>query len=386
MKTIVILSHVTFDNSPYCIFVHEHAKALKKLGYNVAVFALLNWFPFISILKKNRRQHYKEKKGIQIIDGITVIYKKRLSFSNILVDSKINLNGISYYWTIKRKIKKIIRDNDILFVDAHMFQIEGYVATLVQKKFGCKTTVTCHGTSLIKATEYKNSNYMISRIMHNVDYAICVSNLLEAKLKTRGFTNTTVIYNGINLYPINEEKENRDITILTVATLIKRKNIDLILKAFEEISKRFKNVKLTIVGEGIEKERLQEFTRELKIEEKVEFVGQKKNDEVHEIMKRSKIFLLPSINEGFGIVYPEAMHNGCITIGTKNEGIDGFIVDGVNGFLVKPELDDIVGKLEYILKNEDKLKDIILQGEKDAKNLTWENNAKSYVELFEERV
>lgn len=30
MKTIIILSHVVFDNSPYCIFVHEHAKALKE--------------------------------------------------------------------------------------------------------------------------------------------------------------------------------------------------------------------------------------------------------------------------------------------------------------------------------------------------------------------
>ena len=386
MKTIIILSHVTFDNSPYCIFVHEHAKALRKLGYNVIVFALLNWFPFINIFKKNRSKHYKEKIGIHTIDDVTVIYKKRLSFSNFFNESKINLNGISYYLTIKRQIKKIIKNNDVLFIDAHMFQVEGYVATLIHKRFGCKTTVTCHGTSLMKATEYKKSKYIVSRVMSKVDYAICVSNLLEFKLKKIGFDNTKVIYNGINLYPINDEKKNREITILTVATLIKRKNIDLIIKAFKEVSKKFEDIKLTVVGDGVEREKLEKYVKELDIQTKVEFTGQMKNSEVHEIMQKSKIFLLPSVNEGFGIVYPEAMHNGCITIGTKNEGIDGFIVDGVNGFLVKPELDDIENKLSYVLENENKLNDIIEQAKKDAKSLTWENNARAYSELFEEKM
>lgn len=384
MKTIIILSHVVFDNSPYCIFVHEHAKALKKAGYNVIVLATLNWFPFISIFKKNRKIHYKEKKGTKIIDGVTVIYKKMLSFSNFLEDSKIDLNGISYYLTVKRKIKNIAKDNDILFIDAHMFKTEGYVAAKLHKKFGFNATITCHGTSLIRTTQYKNSKYIISNIMNNVNYAICVSNLLENKLREMEFINTKVIYNGINFYQIEHTLNDRKITILTVATLIKRKNIDLVIRAIKEINTNYANIKLVVVGQGIEEKNLKNIAKELEIENKVDFVGQVDNKKVYQLMQQSKIFLLPSVNEGFGIVYAEAMNNGCFTIGTENEGIDGFIINGYNGFLVKPELNSIVEKLNYILKNEKKLSNIIQQGKEDSKKLTWENNAKSYIELFEE--
>jgi len=381
MKTIIILSHVVFDDSPYCIFVHEHAKALKRLGYNVIVFAMLNWFPFISNIKKERKRQYKEKKGAKIIDGVTVIYKKRLSFSNLLANSKINLNGISYYCRVKRQIKKMIKENDVLFIDAHMFKIEGYVAAKLHRKFGVNTTVTCHGTSLIRATESKNAEHIINSIMSNINYAICVSNLLENKLKNFNFLNTKVIYNGINFYEI-EETEKDEITILTVATLIKRKNIDLIIKSFREISTRFKNIKLVIVGQGIEEQKLKAMVQKLKLEKSIKFLGQIENKEVYKLMKSSKIFLLPSVGEGFGIVYAEAMYNGCITVGTKGEGIDGFIQDGVNGFLVKPEENDIVEKLNYILENEDNLTNIIQTAKEDTKALTWENNAKSYIELW----
>ena len=45
---------------------------------------------------------------------------------------------------------------------------------------------------------------------------------------------------------------------------------------------------------------------------------------------------MPSVEETLGLVYLEAMMNGCITVGTRGEGIDGIIEDGLNGFLVEP--------------------------------------------------
>ena len=50
-------------------------------------------------------------------------------------------------------------------------------------------------------------------------------------------------------------------------------------------------------------------------------------------MRESDIFILPSRNETFGMVYMEAMASGCITVCSKNDGVDGIIRDGINGFL-----------------------------------------------------
>ena len=54
-KTIIILSHVGFDDSPYCSYVQAHAKALVEQGYHVKVFAMIPWFPFFSYFQKKRR-------------------------------------------------------------------------------------------------------------------------------------------------------------------------------------------------------------------------------------------------------------------------------------------------------------------------------------------
>lgn len=380
MKTIIILSHVGFDNSPYCQYVHEHAKALVKEGYKVIVFATLGWIPFASILKKERKNQYKEKRGTKTIDGVTVIYRKRLSFSNLFYDSKINLNGISYYLTIKRKIKKIISQEEVFFIDAHTFKVEGYVASVLHKKTNIPAVVTCHGTSFKKTADCNNSKYIISKIMNNLNYAICVSESIEKKFKELGIFNTKVIYNGINFYPFKNEK--KDIDLITVGNFIKQKNIDIVIKSVKIILNMINNFKAIIVGQGVENQNLRDLIKELNLEDNVTIVGQISNEKVQELMQRSKVFILPSKNEGFGIVYVEAMHNKCITIGSKNEGIDGFIKNGINGFLISPEENKIANLIKDIYLEKYDIEKIKKTAYLDSVTLTWEKNAKEYIKLF----
>ena len=105
-------------------------------------------------------------------------------------------------------------------------------------------------------------------------------------------------------------------------------------------------------------------------------------EEVLKHMGESRIFVMPSVNEGFGIVYLEAMSQKCIVIGTKGEGIEDVIKHGENGFLVTPnnpnELADIIIKC---LSSDDSDK-IAYKAAKDSQNITWETNAINYINLF----
>ena len=67
-------------------------------------------------------------------------------------------------------------------------------------------------------------------------------------------------------------------------------------------------------------------------------------------MREADIFILPSKNETFGMVYLEAMASGCITVCSKGDGVDGIIKDSINGFLC----DDVEQVFERIMKFEDK--------------------------------
>ncbi len=387
MKTIVILSHVTFDHSPYCSYVHEHAKALVKQGYHVVVFAIVHWFPILSHFQKYKKNFmkklYKEDTH-QMIDGVEVIYLKSLSLSNFLYYSPMNINGYFYYQSIRKQFKKLLKSHDIVYVDAHTFKIEGYVAYQLKKKYPhIFTTVTLHGTSFEKNTTNPNGIKLIKKIFNVVDYGICVSYKLQNKLNSLNIKNSKVIFNGINqLERKNIEKEKYLYNIITVGALNPYKNHDLSIDAISELKKKYPFIHLNIVGVGKEKDKLVQLVEDLELKEHVTFKNQLINKEVLTLMNESYIFLLPSIHEGFGIVYPEAMSMGCITIGTKTEGIDGFIKDKENGFLVNPNVKEIVQLIDEIYLKKYNIQEIRKRACQDAQKLTWENNAKQYIEVM----
>jgi len=148
---------------------------------------------------------------------------------------------------------------------------------------------------------------------------------------------------GVNIVKKNWHSGNK-IKVLTCGQLIKRKNIDKVIRACEQ----FENIELTVIGSGNEYNKLKNLS------DKVLFTGQISHDEVLEKMKESDIFILPSVNETFGMVYLEAMASGCITVCTKNDGIDGIIKDGFNGFTTEVNVDDIKDTLQKIINSQNK--------------------------------
>lgn len=388
MKTVVILSHVGFDNSPYCNYVHSHAKALAEQGYNVIVLAVISWIPLLSKLQNRKKDFMKrinKANKIKKIDGVTVIYKKAISFSNLLYDSKINLNGFFYYLSIKKIFKKIYKSEDVILIDAHTFKTEGYVAYKLKKKYrNITTTVTLHGTSFVRNIGTKNGIASINKILNNIDYTICVSEKLKRIAKDKGVKNAHVIYNGISLYNFEHiDKSKFKFNIITVGNLIPIKNQSIVIRAIEKLHLLYPNVKLLIVGSGQDEEKLKEMTREKKLEQIITFTGRLENSQVLELMNKSNIFLLPSVNEGFGITYIEAMSVGAIAIGTKGEGIDGFIKNGENGFLVKPEVESIVHLIKNIYEGKYNIEEIRKKAYEDSNELTWKKNASEYIKLLQ---
>ena len=385
-KTIVILSHVVFDDSPYCSFVHNHAKALVKLGYKVIVFASIPWFPVLSNFQKYKKNFMNRIKNnyVQTVDGVQIIYKKTLSFSNFLYDSSINLNGIFYYKSFKKIFSQIEKDDDIEFIDAHTYKIEGYVAYRLKKNYpDIKTTITLHGTSFERNTKTKNGIKSIKKIFGKVDYAVCVSYKFKKILESFGVYNSKVIFNGISQCDLKQlEKNQFKNELICVGRLDKNKRVDIIIKAFSSLKKIYPDLKLKIIGEGEEKNNLENLVKTLNLNDSVVFKGIMKNEDVLKEMSKSFIFVLLSINEGFGIVYIEAMNAGCITIGTKKEGIDGFIINGKNGFLVNSNIDECIKIIDDIYSNKYDLEKIREEAKQDVKVLTWEKNAEEYIKLI----
>lgn len=118
-----------------------------------------------------------------------------------------------------------------------------------------------------------------------------------------------------------------------VGSLIKRKHLDVVIRAFKDI--QGEGDTLTVVGGGPEEEPLRALVDELKVKN-VFFTGRVSREDVLKKMGESQVFTLISDNEAYGMVYIEAMLQGCLTIASKGGGFDGIIQDGVNGFICEP--------------------------------------------------
>ena len=129
------------------------------------------------------------------------------------------------------------------------------------------------------------------------------------------------------------------------------------------------NFNFNIVGVGPEDAALKQLTEKYGLTDRIHFAGSVARDKVYSYMSKADIFIMPSIEETLGLVYLEAMMHGCLTVGTENEGIDGIIEDGKNGFLVKPQSEEsVLSVLEKILKlNDQEVADISAKAVETAK-------------------
>jgi glycosyltransferase involved in cell wall biosynthesis len=143
--------------------------------------------------------------------------------------------------------------------------------------------------------------------------------------------------------------------LLTVARLWAgetRKGVDHALRAFARVATRHPGARFRIVGRGSDKPRLVDLVSELGLGERVIFEEDLSDEELISRYRDCSVFVLPSGQEGFGIVFLEAMRFAKPCIGGAEGGTPDVIVDGETGFLVPfGDLRALEGALERLLSD-----------------------------------
>ena len=128
---------------------------------------------------------------------------------------------------------------------------------------------------------------------------------------------------------------------VTVAHLIERKGIDLLIQAFADTFRGNTDVLLEIGGDGPERPALEELVRRLGISSQVTFLGRISRSSVRDALWRANAFVLPSFQETFGVVVIEALSTGIPVIATRCGGPED-ILTGETGIITRtgsiPEL------------------------------------------------
>jgi glycosyltransferase involved in cell wall biosynthesis len=140
-------------------------------------------------------------------------------------------------------------------------------------------------------------------------------------------------FSDLERFNVQVSDEKHECTFLFSGSLIKRKGVDLLARAFIRLAHEVANVNLRIVGEGALRESIAQTLRP--VSERVEFVGFKDWAELPAEYARADVLCVPSRYDGWGLVVPEGLASGLPVIGTDRMGAAlEFVKNGVNGWLI----------------------------------------------------
>lgn len=244
------------------------------------------------------------------------------------------------------KLVHLLIDNKISILHAHN-NTAFFYGTIAGRLAGIKKIIyTEHGRTM----ELSRSANLAQRILSRyVDHTVVVAGYLLDLLKNKeGFPShrLTFIPNGIDDAEYHEERNRSEICtklslnendrfLGVIARLDPIKNHKLLINSLKTISAANQDVKLLIVGDGPEKDRLQEQVQALHLEETALFLGERRD--VPDILSILDIFVLPSLSEGMSITLIEAMAAAKPIVATNVGGNPIIISNLKTGVLVESD-------------------------------------------------
>ena len=373
---ILVVCHAGMYRDLSVSFIHAQAEAYTALGHRVRVVVT-------NPVGKRDRSGHRFFPGVAVhnVSGVEIVDMRTISLSNF---GEKGLNLFFAKLTAWLHFSKLFSDFQPDVIHAHTLGTDSALGAWLKKKLYCPLVVTTHGTDTFGPYTFGDKR-VLKRYADKADRLICVSSLLKKCLLDCGVTAPmNVILNGFHVRHMAEAVEKTPYSMVQAGYLVERKKADITIQAYAELCQRYPKMTLEIIGSGDQMNRYKELCKELGVTDGVCFRGFLPNEETLAEMAKAQFFCMPSVREGFGIVYLEAMASGCVTIGTEGEGIADLIENGKNGFLVPPEDPDaIIRVIGWCLEHPKESESIAQKGRQDALALTWKRNAEQYIDLFE---
>lgn len=356
-------------NTPVC---HYFTKEWRKMGYNVKVIHYQSIFPIffywaISLFPKQ---------AARFIGNDQNYTKRRTKEIQFILDDvpgysipifKLIPHGKYMDITISKQINRIIKMNesDDFVPDAiigHFYNPQIEIISKLKNIYPkARTCIVLHeNASVIKKTYSKRQHAYMS----NIDIWGFRSKALKKDFENiyGRDKNNFICYSGVPEEYISQGTvrnfSNKIRKFIYIGQLIERKYPCALIYAINKAYPK-RDYHISFVGKGMEDMAIISVVNSFHISDNVTLKGEIPRAEVINLLNDSDCFIMISKNEVFGLVYLEAMARGCITIGSRNEGIDGIIQDGVNGFLCEAgNCDELAEILKHInsLSSEELLK------------------------------
>ena len=280
------------------------------------------------------------EKGRKVIMGCWVSGSVRVAGGRMLPSRRITVRNSGDLSAVLRMVLACRSEKiDVIIANGGR---EYWPAAIAAKLSGAGIIFIRHQTDRIRGTTRWLMNNHVNHVVavsHAVKEALLGSGIDERKI--------TVIPNSVPASRFNPALVRRDeartelgigskdIVVGTVAKLHRGKGVYEVLGALADLAGRYPLLKLLFVGDGPERDSLEQEARRMSVHDRVVFAGVRKD--IERMYAAMDIFVLPSTcEEAFGMVLIEAMAMSRPVIGTAVGGIPDIVRHGTNGLLVQP--------------------------------------------------
>jgi teichuronic acid biosynthesis glycosyltransferase TuaC len=193
----------------------------------------------------------------------------------------------------------------------------------------------------------------------------------------------SVVHLGTDIPRVPPMRRSR-LTLVTVGHLVPRKRHTVVLRALAALRGRLEPDYL-VIGDGPCRAELERLTGELELRDRVHFLGQLEPERALEEARRCHLFVMPGVEEPFGVAFIEAMAAGLPAVGARGEGGPEDIAAAGDGMLLVPADDhaELAATIEQVLADENRLAKLgAAARETVARNFTWERCGEATLSVY----
>jgi len=351
LRILIISRGIPVKDDPMLgIFEWDQAKALRAMGHEVTFFAV-----------DLRSARHKRSFGIfqREIHGIRVfVYSMPVGAVPPGILVKLGFAGLKQLF-----LHAFPEDGLPDVMHAHFTEM-GCMAAELSEKTGIPLVITEH-SSIMGNDEVPDKLLRVAKKGYAAaDRLIAVSGALSQKILEHTGVESRVIHNIIDdrVFQRYPKEKHAGYHFISVSNLIPRKRISLLLEAFAELTGKAadpegasdgenRDMYLDIVGDGEERQRLEELASQLGVAERVTFHGRLSREEIAKRFSLADCFILPSELETFGVVYAEAMMAGLPVIATACGGPEDFVTKDTGLLGVYNTKEELAGAMEELYRN-----------------------------------
>jgi teichuronic acid biosynthesis glycosyltransferase TuaC len=248
--------------------------------------------------------------------------------------------------------------------------------------------VSVHGGDVyFTAPRYEAGARAVRRAFERARVVLANSAGVERDARALGAAHSRIVRLGADV-PSEPAQHRADApALVTVGHLVARKRHADVIRALWLLRERLPDLRYLVIGDGPERERLAHLAAELGVADRVELVGQLPHQQAVARARTARIFVMPSVDEAFGVVYVEAMAAGLPAIGARGEAGPQEIAAAGDGIrLVAPgdvealaaEIEGLIAEPEYARSLGEAARETVRRA------FTWEACGRATVAAYED--